>query len=133
MGRAAARVGILLAIVGALAACATPPAAVTMSDALPVDQATTASIYVATDAAPEPMDLVGSIVPDPATVPALAPASTATAAPLIAPQPPPPEYTPIPPIAQACCKVCRAGKACGDTCISRSNTCHVGRGCACDG
>lgn len=31
----------------------------------------------------------------------------------------------------ACCKVCRKGKPCGDTCIARSKTCHVGRGCAC--
>lgn len=34
---------------------------------------------------------------------------------------------------QACCKICRKGKACGDTCISRSYTCHVGPGCACNG
>jgi len=33
----------------------------------------------------------------------------------------------------ACCKVCTTGKACGDTCISRSYECHVGPGCACDG
>jgi hypothetical protein len=32
-----------------------------------------------------------------------------------------------------CCKVCHKGKACGDTCISRAYTCHVGAGCACDG
>src|SRR5438067_6391804 len=31
-----------------------------------------------------------------------------------------------------CCKVCTMGKACGDTCISRQYTCHVGPGCACD-
>jgi hypothetical protein len=34
---------------------------------------------------------------------------------------------------QQCCKICRQGKACGDTCISRQDTCHVGQGCACDG
>jgi hypothetical protein len=34
---------------------------------------------------------------------------------------------------QSCCKVCHAGKACGDTCISRNDTCRVGPGCACDG
>ena len=34
---------------------------------------------------------------------------------------------------EQCCKVCSAGQACGATCISRSYTCHVGRGCACDG
>jgi hypothetical protein len=33
----------------------------------------------------------------------------------------------------ACCKVCRAGKACGNSCIARSKTCHKGKGCACDG
>jgi hypothetical protein len=33
----------------------------------------------------------------------------------------------------ACCKVCRKGKACGDSCISRSYTCRKGVGCACDG
>jgi len=34
---------------------------------------------------------------------------------------------------QQCCRICRQGKACGDTCISRQDTCHVGQGCACDG
>ncbi len=32
----------------------------------------------------------------------------------------------------ACCKICSKGKACGDSCISRSYTCHKGRGCACN-
>jgi hypothetical protein len=32
--------------------------------------------------------------------------------------------------ALACCKVCSVGKACGNTCISRDKTCHVGQGCA---
>ncbi|KUF08871.1 hypothetical protein [Pseudoponticoccus marisrubri] len=36
-------------------------------------------------------------------------------------------------LAQSCCKVCRKGKACGDSCISRSLTCRKGQGCACDG
>jgi hypothetical protein len=36
-------------------------------------------------------------------------------------------------VAQACCKVCRKGKACGDTCISRDKECHTPPGCACDG
>jgi hypothetical protein len=35
--------------------------------------------------------------------------------------------------AVACCKVCSVGKACGNSCISRDKTCHVGQGCACDG
>ena len=33
----------------------------------------------------------------------------------------------------ACCKICRKGKACGDTCIKRSYTCTKPPGCACDG
>lgn len=36
----------------------------------------------------------------------------------------------IPP--QQCCKVCSKGKACGNSCISRSYTCRKARGCACD-
>jgi hypothetical protein len=32
-----------------------------------------------------------------------------------------------------CCKICKKGKACGDTCISRDYECHKPRGCACDG
>jgi len=35
--------------------------------------------------------------------------------------------------ANACCKTCSKGKACGDSCISRDKTCHKGQGCACDG
>jgi hypothetical protein len=31
-----------------------------------------------------------------------------------------------------CCKYCWRGKACGNTCIARWKTCHVGHGCACD-
>jgi endonuclease YncB( thermonuclease family) len=31
-----------------------------------------------------------------------------------------------------CCKVCSGGKACGNSCISRSYNCHKGRGCACN-
>jgi hypothetical protein len=30
-----------------------------------------------------------------------------------------------------CCKVCSAGQACGDSCISHSSTCHAAPGCAC--
>ncbi len=35
--------------------------------------------------------------------------------------------------ARSCCKVCRSGKACGDTCIAANRTCRVGPGCACNG
>ena len=31
-----------------------------------------------------------------------------------------------------CCKICKKGKACGDSCISKSYTCHKPKGCACD-
>ena len=34
---------------------------------------------------------------------------------------------------RACCKVCHAGKACGNSCISRDKECHQPRGCTCDG
>jgi len=33
----------------------------------------------------------------------------------------------------ACCKICRKGKACGNSCINRSYTCTKPPGCACDG
>lgn len=36
-------------------------------------------------------------------------------------------------VAGSCCKTCTVGKACGDTCIEASDTCHVGAGCACNG
>jgi hypothetical protein len=34
------------------------------------------------------------------------------------------------PVALSCCTVCSVGKACGNTCISRDKTCHVGPRCA---
>ena len=34
--------------------------------------------------------------------------------------------------ARECCKICRKGKACGDTCISRDRDCHEPPGCACN-
>ena len=36
-------------------------------------------------------------------------------------------------LAAGCCKICRKGKACGDSCISRKYDCHQPPGCACDG
>lgn len=44
-----------------------------------------------------------------------------------------PDFAHPTPVALSCCKVCSVGKACGNTCISRNKTCHVGPGCACDG
>ena len=35
-------------------------------------------------------------------------------------------------VAQACCKICRKGKACGNSCIARWKTCRKPPGCACD-
>ncbi len=31
-----------------------------------------------------------------------------------------------------CCKICKKGCACGDSCISCDETCYLGVGCACD-
>lgn len=52
----------------------------------------------------------------------------------------PPTDTPVPvvvqptnPPVQVCCKVCIAGKACGDSCIAKNKTCHQPPGCACNG
>lgn len=39
--------------------------------------------------------------------------------------------SPIRQIAQ-CCKICRKGKACGNSCIKRTYTCRQPPGCACD-
>ena len=33
----------------------------------------------------------------------------------------------------SCCRVCRTGKPCGDSCISRDKQCSKPRGCACSG
>lgn len=41
--------------------------------------------------------------------------------------------TPPPAEARSCCKICRKGCACGNTCISCQYTCHQPPGCACDG
>lgn len=39
----------------------------------------------------------------------------------------------IPSTRRSCCRVCESGKACGDSCISRSSTCNRPAGCACNG
>ena len=31
-----------------------------------------------------------------------------------------------------CCRVCRVGRACGNTCIAKDRACHTAPGCACD-
>jgi endonuclease YncB( thermonuclease family) len=35
-------------------------------------------------------------------------------------------------VQKTCCKICRKGKACGNSCISRRYTCRKQPGCACD-
>lgn len=73
------------------------------------------------------------------STPTLTPAPTNTPVPPadtpVPPPPPPPAPTlpPPPPPQQTCCKVCHTGKACGNSCISRSYTCHQPPGCACNG
>ena len=32
----------------------------------------------------------------------------------------------------SCCKFCRKGKACGNSCINRTQPCYQAAGCACD-
>ena len=36
------------------------------------------------------------------------------------------------PISEACCKICRSGKACGNSCIAHGESCSKPPGCACD-
>ncbi|MDD5252189.1 MAG: hypothetical protein PHT12_06195 [Patescibacteria group bacterium] len=93
-------------------------------------------------AAPEPVQktTVPAATPNPTPTPAAASAPVVPAAPVTAP--PPPTYVPEPepepesePEQESekyCCKICSTGKACGNSCISRSYTCHQPPGCACD-
>lgn len=67
-------------------------------------------------------------VQTPAAAPPAAP-PPARVAPAPAPAAPPPAPAPR----SACCRVCTTGKACGNTCISRSFNCRQPAGCACDG
>ena len=39
----------------------------------------------------------------------------------------------VDPAKMACCKICKKGKACGDTCINKTYTCRKPPGCACNG
>ena len=32
-----------------------------------------------------------------------------------------------------CCKFCKQGKACGDSCIAKNKKCSKAKGCACNG
>ena len=44
----------------------------------------------------------------------------------------PSSYSACATVTGACCKVCKKGKACGDSCISVDKTCHRGGACAYD-
>lgn len=48
------------------------------------------------------------------------------------PTPPASEPTPDASPASSCCRMCRKGKACGNTCIARNEVCRTPPGCACD-
>jgi hypothetical protein len=73
------------------------------------------------------------------TAPPAQPAAPPDAAPIAPAEDTSPAWTPSEPAETtpsqrgACCKICRKGCACGNTCISCSKTCRVGVGCACDG
>jgi len=71
--------------------------------------------------------LVAPVEPAPTVVPTAMPVE-----PTVEPTAVPIEPTAAPP-SKTCCKICTTGKACGDSCISRSYTCHKPPGCACDG
>jgi micrococcal nuclease len=86
-----------------------------------------------------------SSTPPPTATPKPPPTATPKPPPTATPKPPPtatpkppPTATPLPltpppvPTTRVCCKYCTTGKACGDTCISRSYTCHQPPGCACN-
>lgn len=79
-------------------------------------------------ASPEPVDT--ATLPPP-TIPPATPIPTV----------PPPTIAPTPTeviiiVTSApsgvCCKTCRKGKACGDSCIPRDHDCHEPPGCACN-
>jgi hypothetical protein len=76
------------------------------------------------DMPPATPTVVATLIPTASNTPVPA---VATARPTQAPVVP----GPISP--RACCRLCTTGQACGNACISRSFTCHVGVGCACNG
>lgn len=73
--------------------------------------------------------------PRPGEVPPASRPAITIAGPAPRPAPPASPPPPRPPNCRPrseCCKVCSKGKACGNSCISASYTCHKGRGCACN-
>ena len=76
------------------------------------------------------------LIPVPPPPPTPTPTATPTEWPSVymaEPTRPVPVHTPpAPPTQRVCCKICRKGKACGNSCIARWKTCHKPPGCACD-
>ncbi len=35
-------------------------------------------------------------------------------------------------VSDSCCKICKKGKACGDSCVAIWKECNIDSGCACD-
>jgi len=87
----------------------------------PTTSTTTSTIPPTTSTVPVSSSTTSTIPPT-STVPSTTTSSTTTST------MPPTTSTIAPP---TCCKVCTTGKPCGDTCIAKSDTCHVGPGCAC--
>lgn len=83
---------------------------------------------------PTPTPEIDEPTPTPRPTGLPTPFPTPYPTPTVKPTPRPTLATPRPtqPPPQ-CCKICTTGKACGDSCISRSFTCHQGPGCACNG
>ena len=116
---------VWLCVTGAPPATLTPPAGA--ATATPVPAAPTATPAPGATATP----VAASPTP---------PAATATPV-AASPTPPPATATPVPanptaspvPTSSTCCKICTTGKACGDSCISKNDTCHKPPGCACNG
>lgn len=97
-----------------------PPSETPTSTASPTATSTETPQITATDlptvtprptATPDPTDT-------PTIEPTVIPAAASTTAPTAAPK---------------CCRICKSGKACGDSCISKDSTCHKAPGCACNG
>lgn len=87
---------------------------------------------VITEGPPTPIVTPPQKIADPVAPKAVTPKPTPV--PTVVPTPTPKiDIVPEPAPTTACCKICTKGKACGDTCISKSYTCHKGPGCACNG
>ncbi len=46
--------------------------------------------------------------------------------------PAPQSHSPAQTASTKCCRTCRTGRACGNTCIAADRVCHAPPGCACD-